>query len=264
MTLETAAPGNAPERKTAFDAGERAHIRAALLRYMGEHRIGVPTLQGRIAQASGRSPDLIPLKTLQRFLADTHRTNDAFLIPVHQFSRDLPVRSIIDELGSAVSGFFSQSSEQGDARHEARAGLDLAGAYDILAAQVVKPDPASGLRMEIRSGYKIPYGRMQFAPGHGGHYLTAQEVIFNPHKIPAPESGEGARHLCEGAVLAFRPLVVLLLRSVLSRLPKTYWLRQDKEGDLMGNAIEAVFLPGERPERGYVASDDLLFRRAKE
>jgi hypothetical protein len=258
-------PVTAQQKKSAFDAGERSRIRSALLRYMEEHRIGVPTLQGRIAQASDRSPDLIPLKTLQRFLADTHRTNDAFLIPVHQFSKDLPVRSILDELGAAIAGFYSQSDEEGGVRHEARAVLELAGAYEILAPQVVNPDPASGLKMGIRSGFKIPYGRMQFAPGHGGHYLTAEEVIFNLHKVASAEEAEdGVRHRSEGAVLALRPLVVLILRSILSRLPKTYWLRQGEDADLMGNVVEAVFLPGAKPERGYVASDDLLFRRAKE
>ena len=73
--------GAAPAGKNRFDTAERERIRAAILRYMEAHRIGVPTLQARIAQAADRSLDLIPLKTLQRFLAGATRTNDAFLIP---------------------------------------------------------------------------------------------------------------------------------------------------------------------------------------
>ena len=94
-----------------FSRDDRALLRAALIAYMEEHRIGVPTLQVRIAKAVGREPHLLPLKTLQRFLADTSRTNDALLSLCSQFAEALKPKPGTEVLAEAAGTFFETSGD---------------------------------------------------------------------------------------------------------------------------------------------------------
>ena len=108
----------APDRKTRFDHRRSGSASApACCATWKRTRIGVPTLQVRIADAAGRSQDLIPLKTLQRFLAGATRTNDAFLIPCHQFASGLPdyggpKEVTPDELARALGWFLNLPAQE--------------------------------------------------------------------------------------------------------------------------------------------------------
>src|SRR5271168_4471760 len=72
----------------SFDISQRERIRAALIGYMKEHGIRVPTLAVRIRQSHPREME-IPLKTLQRFLAG-RRTQDMALTICAAFVEKLP------------------------------------------------------------------------------------------------------------------------------------------------------------------------------
>lgn len=87
-----------PGEKSDFSAQDRERIRSTLIRYMKEHGIGVPTLGARIAKATDRPSHLIPIKTLQRFLAGSHRTYDVFVGYCHTFIGTLPPAQTTDPL----------------------------------------------------------------------------------------------------------------------------------------------------------------------
>ncbi|MBN8913091.1 MAG: hypothetical protein J0H65_13765 [Rhizobiales bacterium] len=207
MTTDAAAQDRTPGRKTAFDAPERARMRAALLRYMEEHRIGVPTLQGRIAQASGRSTELIPLKTLQRFLADSHRTNDAFLVPVYQFSKDLPERH--DEFTAIAGGLVSFYSPPGSGSEPRPPGaFSLLGAFDVYEEGTDQSDRATQT------------GRMTFDPEQSPPALLVREHQY----LPGNSTGlNDPAHIFEGIVVSFGMFQIGMMRSTLTHLPRIHW-----------------------------------------
>lgn len=212
MTFDTAAPGTAPERKTAFDAAERARIRAALLRYMEEHRIGVPTLQVRIAKASGRSPDLIPLKTLQRFLADSHRTNDAFLIPVYEFTKEMPTTAPTDQfaaVATALAAFFPDGIA-------APRSLPRRITSVMKTFRLVQP-----LDKEIFSGI------ISFERASTDGIVRIRERIYNPDAKPefvlSRETENAAPvHTYEGVLVTYKAAHIGLMRNTLTRTPRLH------------------------------------------
>ena len=59
-----------------YDLAQRERIREALLAYVKEHKIGIPTLGKRITETVHRNPE-IPVKTLQRFMKGEVRTVDS-------------------------------------------------------------------------------------------------------------------------------------------------------------------------------------------
>ncbi|RIK59422.1 MAG: hypothetical protein DCC64_15855 [Planctomycetota bacterium] len=228
-----------------FSEADRQRIRSALQRYMRDHKIGVPTLRERICKATGRirntpsgdDPYLVPQKTLQRFLAGSHRTQDLVLVPIAEFAKSLPARNVVEELAAAASGFFSQS-DPSEAKGS-RASAAIAGKYDLLAMHVVKADNASGLDLSLNQGYKVECGQAEFISTPSG--LTVREVITNPHQIhPAPQETDGPRITWEGVVCAMDTLVLLIMRN------------------------EAVFVPAGAPKSPYVVSDRFRFRPTTE
>jgi hypothetical protein len=72
-----------------YDTNERARIRAVLVSYMKEHRIGASELHKRICAAE-RSSKAISLKTLQRFLAGIVRVGDEAVAACARFAERLP------------------------------------------------------------------------------------------------------------------------------------------------------------------------------
>jgi hypothetical protein len=87
-----------------FDRTTRDSVRRKINQYMTDHGIGVPKLALRIAEANPRKPD-IPVKTLQRFLAGRHRTNDMYVRFFQHFAQALPDADPIGELGRAMAAF---------------------------------------------------------------------------------------------------------------------------------------------------------------
>lgn len=253
----TATKKRAP-RKTQFDLADRERIRAALRNYMQQNRIGAPALQFRIAEATDRPPDLLPLKTLQRFLADCGRTNDAFLQPCFQFVQTLPPAGKTEDLARELAGFFGleaalkSGGKDGVAKS---APVRLEGQYRVYAQQREK----KLIVLESDDGhFTLEYSTCAVT-GDGGSRFTFREEVVNPAMVtPVPQNG--TRHTWEGALLFFDPLIFVVAKNLLTGLPRVYWLREFGEGLLMGRLTEAAFLHEEDVPRPY-SSHDFAFRR---
>jgi len=105
---------------------ERDQIRRDLIEYCTQHCIGSPTLQSRIAAANDRTIDEVNNKTLQRFLAGQHRTNDAFVWLCHKFLLGVDVADPVKQFGDAATAFFQCSAD-------IDAIASVSGQYDITA-----------------------------------------------------------------------------------------------------------------------------------
>jgi hypothetical protein len=277
MTTRGAATGSttraAPAARARFDTAGRARIRAAMLRYMEAHRIGVPTLQARISEASDRSIDLIPLKTLQRFLAGATRTNDAFLIPCHQFVSGLPDHGGPQEAGpeslpAALNSFFALPPQERSSQSGPPVSLGApAGRYEAYAERAADP---SSRRMRVMgedesSGFSVPYGRLRIHPAADGSF-AAEEEVFNPaRRFPFDPAKTQERHLYEGLSVDRESLTFVLMRNRTTRLPKAYWLSAIDAQTLAGSGVETRFTPGQDGKfPRLVQSLDFAFFRAKE
>ncbi len=244
-------------RKTQFNLAERERLRAALRNYMQENRIGVPTLQLRIADAADRSPDLLPLKTLQRFLADCGRTNDAFLQPCFHFAQSLPGTGKSDDFARELAGYFGllAAGEKGTPQSTP---VRLAGRYKVSAKRRERKVRVLDDESEFALGYSTCTVR-----GDEQARLSFQEEVFNPGMVdPVPASG--ARYSLEGALLFFDPLVFVVAKNLLTRLPRAYWLREFEGGTLMGYGMEAAFLHERDVARPYSDPVDFSFERIDE
>lgn len=226
-------------RQTKFDHAEREKIRAAILAYAKQNKIGAPNLQLRIAEATKRNIDQVPLKTLQRFLKDEGRTNDGFLIPLAEFVAAAGAKTPHDELAYELGAFYARGDlkegEAGDVPGR------FAGQYEIVSGRAAfssvkvlkiegedqNPDKPYGRCILAGSGRALKAIETETGPGSGG-----TDGVFRP---PANE----------GVVLYFAPLVFMLLRNNLTRLPRVYWLREKQDGKLVGHAMHAIPLePG--------------------
>lgn len=200
-------------------------MRSALLRYMQENRIGAPSLQFRIAEASGRGVDLIPLKTLQRFLAHSHRTNDSFLIPVYEFSANLPAREDGGDVAQMLSKFFA------GAREETVRDLDtgLSGSFAVF----VEKDPPKILGRKDKPFRARKSNLSARSDDKRGVAVVVEEVFLNDDGSPIQRDSE-FRHRYEGFALDVHAPVIALLRNVLTGYPKSYWLYPDGAQSFQG------------------------------
>lgn len=219
---------------TSFDHKERERIRAAVLAYARENRIGAPSLQLHIAKVTKRSVDHIPLKTLQRFLKDEGRTNDGFLVPLAEFVAVSGAAPPPDEGLARELGAFFARGELGE-RTAAELPTRFAGEYAIVAGRA----KFSQWKVVKVGGEAVdpdhPYGRCVLSGG--GQNLKVQEFETGPGSDGA--DGKFRPPANEGVALFFEPLIFMLLRSNLTRLPRVYWLREQEAGKLVGHAMHA-------------------------
>lgn len=88
-----------------FDQAQREAIRTALLAYMKQHGIGVPRLGDRIKKHAPFGTQ-IPVKTLQRFLANKFWTNDTYVGVLHNFVQANAQPDSIIAAGEGLSRFY--------------------------------------------------------------------------------------------------------------------------------------------------------------
>ncbi len=93
---------------TEFDLSKRDKTRRTLLHYMEQHGIGVPRLAKRIRDNTPKNP-IIPVKTLQRFLAGHIRTNDQYVEYFHQFAHMNEPPDPITMAGEALAAFYGEN-----------------------------------------------------------------------------------------------------------------------------------------------------------
>ncbi len=194
---------------------------------MEEHRIGTPTLQLRIMKADARGREL-PLSTLQRFIAGSHRTSDAYVDMCRRFLERAGVAGEVIDVAEALAAHFGdENSEQARARAAA-----FADQYRIHAT----PWDAE------RAG-NAPYALARFDHVPGKPYLKVAEEA---HEV-AKTIGSPRRHRYEGTLVFNDRLVHGFLRSCITRQPKTYTLRSPGPGAMTSSVLlEGAVLYGDR------------------
>lgn len=229
--------------KRTFSQDDRARLRASLLDYMKEHKIGVPTLQLRIAQAAGREPHLLPLKTLQRFLADTTRTNDSLLSLCFQFAESVKPKAEGEALAEAAAAFFDAPASGGEGLNGRWIGAAAGNKRGIVVV-------AAGVDRTSVTTSELVIDTPENAKG-----LRIRETVTNPAANRTAKYDPGFRHRYEGMALSFSPLLCVILKNTLTRLPRTYWLNSDPD-TMHGHGVEAIF--GASPQQ--LVSDLAAFR----
>jgi hypothetical protein len=182
-----------------FDTAARDRVRRKIIQYMADHRIGVIKLAGRITQASPRKPE-IPIKTLQRFLAGRHRTNDMYVRFFQHFAEGLPDPDPIGELGRSMAAIYG-----------AVGPLEPFGPEPLRQYQVIAE------RDEAHSNITVT---------PDGKFRRLHEVV----------SGAGYQ-LYDGAMVFTGSAELAVLRDRLLGLPKTYMLRLIT-GGFSGQALD--------------------------
>ena len=138
---------NSRKRRPVYSIDERKQIRRALKKYRDEHGIGDSALHNRILEYLGddTSEDRVPRKTLQRFLAGTHRTNDPLVDICKRFLLAVAPPPPENLVGEALARFLSSRET----------GLDeLEGAYRASLRTIHANDP----RLSPRQPYVSPDG----------------------------------------------------------------------------------------------------------
>jgi len=241
-----------------FDTAARERIRGALLAYMKENRIGVPTLQRVIAEANEIVIDRVPLKTLQRFLADTHRSNDGIVRFYANFLRTLPESEPLDLFGSQLAAFHAVPVQDGDGTSSSASSLEhYAGVFEGTA--LARPQ---GLAIHGTQQTAV-ISALELTQRSVSPYLRAAERISNWHHQEASD-GE-VRRAYEGVAVLTGTGLLIALRNTLTGAPRTYWLTDHPAG-LAGQGAEPVSSLDCEPPPLFdrVRWENRIFRRAQE
>ncbi len=210
------------QTRPAYDQQERERIRRSLRRYMEEHRIGTPTLQLRIIEADARQREL-PLSTLQRFVAGSHRTMDSYVDMCRRFLEGTGAQAEPGDIGEALAARFGD----GDAKQARELAAAFANEY------VIHADPWDSTRAA-----GLPYAVVRFDRVPEKPYLKIAEEA---HDMPR-QAQPARRHRYEGALVFNGRLVHAFLRSCLTRQPKTYTLRYPGSGQTTTTLLEGAVL----------------------
>lgn len=230
---------NQPEPPlTYFEAGERGQIRNGLLRYMRENRIGAPTLQRLIAEANRVPLDQIQLKTLQRFIADTHRSNDVAVRHYRAFLQTLPDDTPFDRLGHELAAFHALGPQCGEGPNsrlmlEQCIGIFSGSALPSPPAEIQPPASFDILRPDGgRVSVPIPPSPKEdvelalSAPHKECTFLRARETV-SIHNVG---TGEALTYLYDGVAVLTHAGLSVTLRSALTKAPRSLWLSWSVDG----------------------------------
>jgi hypothetical protein len=236
--------------KNRFDQADRDRIRRALMRYMQEHAIGVPTLQKEIAAANDLSLDRVPLKTLQRFLGNTHRSNEAMVRFCDRFIAATSDANPIDALGEQIAAFLGVWRD----RHGCRpVPPELAGSFRVKT----KVTAAMGVRLwnpARQQSEKVPYSELEIALLPGRAFALVRETVANwtrqEIEPPSPDAETVPRRSYEGVVIHPNGAFFALLRNVLTGAPRTYWITRYTGNQLLGHGHEALSSLDAAPKLG--------------
>ena len=211
------AEAQAAERtqQTRFDQADRDRVRRALLRYMEAHRIGVPTLQKLIAEANDLALDNLPLKTLQRFLAASHRSNDIIVRFCHRFAEGLPDDDPLADLGEAVAAFVGGR----------RDGAAFEPPADMIGTFAGRTEPAQTGFAVSPPGYDhwVPFSTLTVAALPARPFASVSEIVTNWRRATV-EAAAPARRTYEGVLFQPAGAYCALMRNVLTGTLRLYWL----------------------------------------
>lgn len=250
--METGRP-----KQTYFDETERNRIRRALLRYMEENRIGVPTLQRLVAEANDIVVDRVPLKTLQRFLGDTHRSNDAMVRFCQKLIADTFADDPVDRLGEQLAAFHATPMQDSESAPVPPLTLEkCAGAFNGIA-----PVRSQGLvLLDPQNVTKISDLTLKVAAA--ARFARAAETVTNWHYEAEPQSG--ARRVYEGVAVVTATGLLVSLRNMLTGVPRTYWLTAKADG-MAGQGVEPLGSLDRDPPSVFdrLAFEKISFRRGE-
>lgn len=228
LRMETA---RIAETKNRFDLADRDRIRRALLRYMQQRAIGVPTLQKEIAAANDLALDRVPLKTLQRFLGDTHRSNDALIRFCAQFVASLPESDPLAAFGEQMAAFLGVWQDGHDCRP---VPPEMAGRFNARARRAA--DPGGGMRVYRGDAEDwVPYSAVEIEPAPSHPFAIVREFVSNWDRRPTAEARAttAPRRAYEGITIHPNGSFFVVMRNVLTGAPRIYWLDW-VDGDRLG------------------------------
>lgn len=236
----------------AFDEQARADIREAIRGYMRAHAIGVPTLQVRIIDADTPRHREIPLKTLQRFIAGSHRTTDAYVSlcvgfleaqgSMARMGAQAQPRDEITRFGSELESYLRLPPNQ---EWEDELWEELSGRFAL-------PNPSSP--------WASPTISLTIEPDQDGRFIkvTEEHVHQQPDVV--------TRY--EGVLLRRSGALFGLLRNQLTCEPRVYWLwrwrewgssQEGKPIELFGQVSENEF---KKPRLdGPIAHENVRIRK---
>lgn len=224
-----------------YDEADRELIRIRLRAFMQKFGIGVPALQGKITDAAGRSPDQLPLSTLQRFIrgvpkntkkqsSKKMRTNDTVVWMCHKFLLAVNEPDPVEEYGEAVSKFheigsLAQTLEVPIGEHRVERmgrslpGMDI-GSPDQFHSHLAFESVAESVYSRV-SEFRYSADAAGTVPEHGT--ICAQGIAFS-------KSGS----------------ITVLMREALTRNPVSYVLQPEDDKGFRGVLVSTDFegVPG--------------------
>lgn len=236
---------DAPSARMEFDAAERERIRAALLRYMEEHRVGVPTLQYRIIKADEPRHREIPLSTLQRFLGRKHQTQEHHVVLCHAFVKELPYYGEgrdIAQFGTAFFGFLNTRLQGGEREAlAARLKSEFAGSYE-----------AAGTHLTLEDAGDEPY---LLARERSGCVLAAEYSEEQAQREVARR-----RRMREGVMVLIAAGIYVALRDSLTRQLRLCSLTHTAD---WADNVNARILDGEIFQPGFMVGMKSTYQRVR-
>lgn len=215
-------PAQPAPRPAIYEDDARQRIRRALLRYLETQAIGVPKLQSVIAATTRRSVDLIPLKTLQRFLKGEMRTNDVMVGICADFVASLPMPRITEDFGDMMMRFLA--ADNPGVLEEASVAPGLPPNMRVVAERVaptVNDSDPKGIP-------RVHHSRLMLDPVPHGRFSVVREELAD----------DGGHARAEGVLFERSGNVFALLRDNLTGLPKVYTCGRTTEGALLQGAVE--------------------------
>lgn len=229
--------------KLSFTAEERIQVRNALLRYLTEHQIGVPTLWKNVIDHDPRKR-FLNMRTLQRFVARAHQTQDSNVSICYEFVKNLPYFG--DErpaaaLGQAVSRFYdtgTASNADGPWAIKERIVLD--------ARRLDLTETSSGIGLvprHLKSDDLPVHGVIVLDPSEDGTYYKIHQIITGASD--GSEDSPPKHLLTQGvAVPVEGHNMVTVEKDALTRRPRNSLWRYD-EGYVW--SMEARYLMPQLP-----------------
>lgn len=252
------------EAKNRFDLADRDRIRRTLLRYMQQRAIGVPTLQKEITAANNLSLDRVPLKTLQRFLGDTHRSNDALIRFCAQFVATLPDSDPLAAFGEQMAAFLGVWRDGHDCRP---VPPEIAGTYQSRARRAA--EAGGGMRVYRGDAEDwVPFSAVEIDTTPAHPFALVREFVSNWDRRSAGDACAETipRRTYEGIAIHPNGSFFIVMRNVLTGTPRVYWLDWAADGRLGGQGHESRAGLDAGPATGASphSTTPVIFDRAKE
>ncbi|WP_371061527.1 hypothetical protein [Rhodosalinus sp. 5P4] len=245
--------------KRDFTIAERADVRDALLRYMSERGIGAPTLYDEICRHDPLRREM-SMRTLQRFLAHAHQTQDLNVSMCYEFARALPYFSAeqhVSSLGAALGNFTATPHVDSDWLRRDRIALDVRYSSAMHTGE--------GLSM-VRKGASfsdlMPYSTLVLERRQDGPFFRTSETIHNP--FPDQKTAAAVRLATEGIAVPVEDRYLLWIgRDSLTRRPRSTIWTLEKNDNYSGAYLLVIAPQNPDGEEDRYVSPIRLFARVE-